>query len=49
MELSELKEWVTDFEEFHSRFATCFGLREVREQAVKYLHGLVSPVERKNG
>ncbi|OUC06841.1 hypothetical protein RY27_18565 [Litorilinea aerophila] len=49
MELSELKEWAKDFEGFHSRFAPYFGRREVREQAVKYLHGLVSPVERKNG
>jgi SRSO17 transposase len=49
MELSELDEWAADFEAFHSRFAPIFGRREVREQAVKYLHGLISPVERKNG
>jgi SRSO17 transposase len=49
MELSELDEWADDFEAFHSRFAPLFGRREVQEQAVKYLQGLISPVERKNG
>lgn len=49
MELRELDEWANDFETFHSRFAPLFGRRETREQAVKYLHGLLSPVERKNG
>jgi SRSO17 transposase len=49
MELSELDEWAADFERFHSRFAPYLGRREVREQAVKYLHGLISSVERKNG
>ena len=49
MELSELHEWADDFEAFHSQFSSLFGRREVQEQAVKYLQGLVSPVERKNG
>ena len=49
MDLKELNKWADDFEVFHSRFASFFGRREAREQAVKYLHGLVSPVERKNG
>ena len=48
MELRELNEWANEFEAFHSRFAPLFGRRETREQAVKYLHGLISPVERKN-
>ena len=48
MELSELDEWANDFETFHSRFAPLFGRQETREQAVKYLSGLISPVERKN-
>jgi SRSO17 transposase len=48
MELSELDEWASDFEAFHGRFAPLFGRRETREQAVKYLHGLISAVERKN-
>lgn len=49
MELSELDEWADDFEAFHSQFSSLLGRREVQEQAVKYLQGLVSPVERKNG
>lgn len=49
MELNELSEWSDEFEVFHGRFASFFGRREAREQAVKYLHGLLSPVERKNG
>ena len=49
MDLSELSEWSDEFEVFHGRFAPFFGRREAREQAVKYLHGLLSPVERKNG
>jgi SRSO17 transposase len=48
MELGEFSEWADDFAEFHSRFAPLFGRREAREQANKYLHGLISPVERKN-
>ena len=49
MELSELDEWADEFEAFHSQFSPLFGRREVQEQAVKYLQGLISPVERKNG
>lgn len=49
MELNELDEWADNFEAFHSRFAPLFGRSEAREQAAKYLHGLLSPVERKNG
>jgi SRSO17 transposase len=48
MDLIELNEWADDFAAFHSRFAALFGRREAREQAIKYLHGLISPVERKN-
>lgn len=49
MELSELDRWADEFEAFHSRFSSLFGRREVQEQALKYVQGLVSPVERKNG
>ena len=49
MELSELDERADEFEAFHSQFSPLFGRREVQEQAVKYLQGLISPVERKNG
>ncbi|MCB0045583.1 MAG: transposase, partial [Caldilineaceae bacterium] len=49
MELTELDEWAEDFEAFHSRFAPLFGRSEGRTQSGKYLHGLLSPIERKNG
>jgi SRSO17 transposase len=41
--------WAADFEAFHARFAGYFPRREPREQLVKYLHGLLSSVKRKNG
>ena len=45
----ELKEWAEDFEAFHARFAPIFGRKEPRQQAKKYVRGLLAPVERKNG
>lgn len=45
---AELQEWVEDFEAFHARFAPIFGRKEPREQAQKYIRGLLAPVERKN-
>jgi SRSO17 transposase len=48
MELNELDEWASDFERFHSRFASLFGRSESRQQSAKYLQGLLSSVERKN-
>ena len=41
--------WAADFEAFHARFAGYFARREPREQMVKYVHGLLSSVQRKNG
>ena len=46
---AELQEWAEDFEAFHARFAPIFGRKEPREQAQKYIRGLLAPVERKNG
>lgn len=46
---AELNEWAEDFETFHERFAPIFGRKEPRQQAKKYLRGLLAPVERKNG
>jgi SRSO17 transposase len=43
-----LQEWAEDFEAFHARFAPIFGRKEPREQAQKYIRGLLAPVERKN-
>lgn len=48
MTAEELQEWAEDFEAFHARFAPIFGRKEPREQAQKYIRGLLAPVERKN-
>ena len=45
----ELESWAEDFEAFHGRFAHLFARSEPREQAAKYMHGLLGPVARKNG
>ena len=44
----ELNEWAEDFEAFQARFAHIFGRKEPRQQAQKYVRGLLAPVERKN-
>jgi SRSO17 transposase len=49
MTLDELDDWAASFKAFHARFAELFELCESREQAQKYLRGLLSNVERKNG
>ena len=45
----DLAQWGDDFEVFHARFARFFERSEPRQQAVKYMRGLMSPVQRKNG
>lgn len=49
MTSEELEGWAEDFEAFHARFAHLFARSEPREQAAKYMHGLLGPVKRKNG
>lgn len=49
MTTEELDEWADDFEAFHARFAGLFRRSEPREQAAKYMRGLMGPVARKNG
>src|SRR5712691_2479889 len=44
----ELEEWQEDFEAFHARFADLFERSESREQAKKYLRGLLTEAQRKN-
>src|SRR5216683_1350646 len=44
----ELEQWQDDFEAFHARFADLFERSESREQARKYLRGLLTEAERKN-
>jgi SRSO17 transposase len=48
MELGDVREWADDFAAFHARFASLFGRSEPREQATKYLRGLMARVDRKN-
>jgi SRSO17 transposase len=44
----ELEEWQEDFDAFHARFADLFERSESREQAKKYLRGLLTEAQRKN-
>ena len=44
-----IEEWATAFAAYHARFAPLFFREEVRERSARYLRGLLSPVERKNG
>src|SRR5947209_11809811 len=44
----ELEQWQEEFEAFHARFADLFERSESREQARRYLRGLLAEAERKN-
>ena len=44
----ELEQWQEEFDAFHARFADLFERSESREQARKYLRGLLTEAERKN-
>src|SRR5690349_14553849 len=48
MMTEEWEQWQDDFEAFHARFADLFERSESREQAKKYLRGLLAEAERKN-
>ena len=45
----DLAQWGKDFEAFHARFARFFARSEPRQQAVKYVRGLMTALQRKNG
>jgi SRSO17 transposase len=49
MQAAAWAEWEASFIAFHARLADLFVRAESRQQAAKYLRGLLSPVERKNG
>jgi SRSO17 transposase len=49
MKREELDSWAEEFAAFHERFAAVFGRKEPRQQAVKYVRGLLSESEHKNG
>jgi SRSO17 transposase len=44
----ELEQWQEEFEAFHAREASLFERSESREQARKYLRGLLTEAQRKN-
>jgi SRSO17 transposase len=48
MTIEELERWQEAFEQFHARFADLFERSESREQAKKYLRGLLAQADRKN-
>ena len=48
MTIEELEAWQEAFEQFHARFADLFERSESREQAKKYLRGLLAQADRKN-
>src|SRR5437667_3163709 len=48
MTIEELEQWQEEFEQFHARFADLFERSESREQAKKYLRGLLAQADRKN-
>ena len=47
-ELEQMVQWAEEFEDFHARFTHLFTRREPREEAGRYLRGLLASVERKN-
>jgi len=49
MKPEELAYWADDFEAFHKRFAGVFARSEPRAQAAKYMRGLMSAGEHRNG
>src|SRR5437868_5394419 len=47
MRLEDFDRWADSFAAFHARFGALFARRETRDQAAKYVRGLLAPVERK--
>ena len=47
MTIEDLEAWQEDLEQFHARFADLFERSESREQAKKYLRGLLAQADRK--
>src|SRR5919199_4700765 len=48
-EVETVKQWAAGLDRLHARVAHRFRRPEVRQRARRYLHGLLGPVERKNG
>jgi|SRR5215213_4046514 len=49
MDETTLQAWAEALVAYHARFAPFFRRSEIRERSRRYLHGLLAPVERKNG
>ncbi len=49
MSEDETAGWAEELERLGARIAPCFGRKEPRRRAMAYLHGLLAPLERKNG
>ena len=48
MTTDELDRLSSDFQDFHSRFGSFFARSEPREASLRYLRGLLAPMQRKN-
>src|SRR5512143_2591365 len=48
-ERAAVEEWAEGLDDLHGRIASRFARAEARERARRYLRGLLSPIERKNG
>src|SRR5919202_1407264 len=48
-EVETIQRWAAGLDRLHARVAHRFRRPEVRRRARRYLHGLLGPVERKNG
>jgi SRSO17 transposase len=47
--LERIEGWDAELASLHERFADCFLRSEPRERALRYVWGLLAPLERKNG
>jgi SRSO17 transposase len=47
--VEQVRGWDDDFREFFLGFSHRFSRADIRWQALKYLHGLLAPLERRNG
>jgi SRSO17 transposase len=47
--VKDVDEWAKELEHLHARIASRFARAEPRKRALRYLQGLLSSVERKNG
>ena len=48
-QVKDVDEWAKELEHVHARIASRFARAETRKRALRYLQGLLSSVERKNG